>query len=543
MKKSHIIALLVLALIFIANATFYHYHSGYRSFMFVNADDAYISMRYAQNFAEGHGLRWNIGEPPVEGYTNFLWVMLLAPAAMLGIDMALWANILGMASAVAGMVLAYFVANEFDSRGRYNLAGLITVFFLSFNPSYVFWAGTGMESSLFAMLLLMGIFLYLREGADRSKYVAASIVLALASLVRPEGPLFFGLAVLHMCFWQYIRQRRLDAPALLCMVLPFCLIIVPHYLWRLDYYGYIFPNTYYAKTGANNPGVPGGIQYVIRFLRGNPCSLGLLLTVLFFSRYTFELSLIYVCVLAYTAYVIVVGGDWMPFNRFFLPILPWFAVCFALLVSRPLGYVLERQKALTRRLFLLAAAFALVFYLNGRNLYTSAHRVAYMTKQHASILVSIGLHIGRNYPPDSVVAILPAGAIPYYSGFKAIDMLGLNDVHIAHLEEPNLGGLNMDDTSIAPFLGSGHCKTDIPYVLAKKPTLLIGAPDLTLSPETPSRHNVEELFKDYDREEYELAADKLTLPGNPFFDRGIYLRYLRRRSPREGSPTATDSSQ
>lgn len=172
----------------------------------------------------------------------------------------------------------------------------------------------------------------------------------------------------------------------------------------------------------------------------------------------------------------------------------------------------------------------LVFCLNSRTLYTSDHRVAYMTKQHASILVAIGLHLGNNYPPGTEVAVFPAGAIPYYSGFKAIDMLGLNDLHIAHIEKPNLGSLDMDHSTIAPFLGPGHCKTDIPYVLAKRPTLLIGAPDLTLFPEEPSRWNVQELFKDYDRKEYELVIDKLISPGDPFFDRGVFLRYLRRVS-------------
>ena len=42
------------------------------------AEDAYISFRYARNLVEGHGLVFNVGEK-VEGYTNFLWTLLLAP--------------------------------------------------------------------------------------------------------------------------------------------------------------------------------------------------------------------------------------------------------------------------------------------------------------------------------------------------------------------------------------------------------------------------------------------------------------------------------
>ena len=42
------------------------------------AEDAFITFRFAENLALGHGFVWNIGEPPVEGFTNFLWVVLCA---------------------------------------------------------------------------------------------------------------------------------------------------------------------------------------------------------------------------------------------------------------------------------------------------------------------------------------------------------------------------------------------------------------------------------------------------------------------------------
>ena len=42
------------------------------------AEDAFITFRFAKNLANGHGLLWNIGESPVEGYTNFLWLLLSA---------------------------------------------------------------------------------------------------------------------------------------------------------------------------------------------------------------------------------------------------------------------------------------------------------------------------------------------------------------------------------------------------------------------------------------------------------------------------------
>jgi len=45
---------------------------------FVLFDDAMISMQYAKNFAQGLGLVWNAGGPRVEGYSNPLWVLIMA---------------------------------------------------------------------------------------------------------------------------------------------------------------------------------------------------------------------------------------------------------------------------------------------------------------------------------------------------------------------------------------------------------------------------------------------------------------------------------
>ena len=48
-------------------------------------DDAFITFRYAKNLAHGLGPVWNAGER-VEGYTNFLWMMIASLPIGLGFD-------------------------------------------------------------------------------------------------------------------------------------------------------------------------------------------------------------------------------------------------------------------------------------------------------------------------------------------------------------------------------------------------------------------------------------------------------------------------
>ena len=48
-------------------------------------DDAFISFVYSRNLAEHGKLVFNLGEHPVEGYTNFLWTVLLAGFLKVGL--------------------------------------------------------------------------------------------------------------------------------------------------------------------------------------------------------------------------------------------------------------------------------------------------------------------------------------------------------------------------------------------------------------------------------------------------------------------------
>lgn len=66
-------------------------------------DDMYISLRYAKNWALGNGLLWNVHAPPVEGYSNFSFVVLAAFALSLKVDPVIVlkaAGVLGLFSPV-----------------------------------------------------------------------------------------------------------------------------------------------------------------------------------------------------------------------------------------------------------------------------------------------------------------------------------------------------------------------------------------------------------------------------------------------------------
>lgn len=76
-------------------------------------DDAGISFAYARSLATGHGLVAQAGEPPVEGFTNLLWVILLSGAMRLGLFDPVW---IPKALAACCVALSFLLTNRLLTR-------------------------------------------------------------------------------------------------------------------------------------------------------------------------------------------------------------------------------------------------------------------------------------------------------------------------------------------------------------------------------------------------------------------------------------------
>ncbi len=96
-----------------------------------------------------------------------------------------------------------------------------------------------------------------------------------------------------------------------------------YFAWRYSYYGLLLPTTYYAKTVVSQGEPDRGIRQAWDFLRDYGLPLCFVPLVRGPRREALGLSL---AVLLQVGYATTVGGDWMPFNRFFLPIVPLAAV-------------------------------------------------------------------------------------------------------------------------------------------------------------------------------------------------------------------------
>ncbi len=163
-------------------------------------DDAGISFAYARNFADGNGLVSQPGVPPVEGYSNFLWVVLLAPFFALGLFDPLYTpKVLGIALTILSFFYLYqiFVRQQV-TQGKavkdHRFAICLTLLLLSMNTAFVVWTTSGLENPLYLLLasLLLGACMNALNLPVSTKRQAVSIGLLAGAiaLTRPEGMIF-----------------------------------------------------------------------------------------------------------------------------------------------------------------------------------------------------------------------------------------------------------------------------------------------------------------------------------------------------------------
>lgn len=405
-------------------------------------DDAYISFRYAANWAAGIGPVYNAGER-CEGYTTFLWVAMLAGGRSLGFDPDPLAKGLGLLS-----VLGTFVG--LATSGRWlpessHRAAAASVVLLATSGLLGAWGASGMETPLVAFLSSAALGLHVRSLSTRApaEAVGAGLLGGLAMMTRPDAALVTGVALLDRLLRRQWREAVVQGTA-------FGLLVGPWWAWRWSYYGWPLPNTFYAKVGATSAQLARGVAYLSELLLATGPLWLVALAALWLARRERHAAVLPVWVAVHAAYVVAVGGDGMPAWRFFvatMPVVAWLA-----------GVALVRVPV--------AAAVPVFVALIGWQGWQATHHPELTRRILHGDVGRNGLEVGRwladHVPEGTLLATNAAGAVPYASGLPTIDMLGLNDCTISHAEVDDMGARK-----------AGHEKADGAYVMSRRPDLVL----------------------------------------------------------------------
>lgn len=297
-------------------------------------DDAGITFSYSRTLSDGHGITFQPGETPTEGYSSSLWMLLLAFWGWLGFDIPVTAKFVGIACGVAALLLSsYIVWRQTHSAMSLAFSGIA----ISTAP-FVVWISSGQEHAMQGLLLLL---VAIVVGLEVSQWrIKAVILLSLLVLTRPEAPLIVIAIYATLVLWSWCKDQKFDILKYLEIALVPFLAFVALLIWRVIYFGDLLPNPYYAKasgsdfTGALNP-FGAGWSYILNGFQASGLMVAVPLFVFAFAVGFNRLLLAFVAVLGgHVVFVLWADGDWMGQSRFLMPAIPVIAVLAALGISK-----------------------------------------------------------------------------------------------------------------------------------------------------------------------------------------------------------------
>lgn len=397
-------------------------------------DDAYISLSYARTLASGAGLRLTPMAAPVEGFSNPLWVLLLAAAARVGANPPVAATVLGWLAGVATCVVV--VRAVYANCGNWAPTALAGAAFVTAS-GLGFHLASGLETAAAGLALTSAISGALAGGGQR---LTASMALALLAfaLLRPEG------AVVFAAWWLLVRDRR-PTRAHLMFVAPFLTWL----LFRWVYFGHWLPNSVVAKQGAPlSVALAAGLRYVGAWTSAHAGIL--VLAIIGVSRLPLRVTLLTVVPVALLFATALLGAhvEGYPFQRYLYPALP-VAIVLAGLGAASLMRRLQTERRLVVGTLVAGAVLvgAVGAHVVQRRRDASAPLEWTRITSHARAFAAGDL-VPRDeprYPPyHRLAAWLHAsgrtgqrtaqqeiGTTAYYSGLDVLDTFGLTDATVA----------------------------------------------------------------------------------------------------------------
>ncbi len=445
-------------------------------------DDAFISFRYAQFWVQGQGLVWNSGEY-IEGYTNFLWTLFMTIPLLFKLDPIIFSYILG----IICFGLSLFFTFKSALRLGFNFTYALTIIILlGTNYSFSAYATGGLETQLQACLLIalfyQGTKINLKQETEEISLIQTallfSIIAALAILTRLDSAIIVGVLMLVVLIHATKTLNSKKIAFFSALIMPFALIIGSWLIWKLNYYGDILPNTYYAKVNS----VPSylllqqGIVFIYSFFYSYWLFPFLLLLIFSLSKKRLLQSqhapfiVLTICFFLWLVYLLKVGGDFMEF-RFFVPILPFFFLLVAWLILQ-----ISKQVAIQfafALLIILGSIHHYIFFMGVVGINPIQALNNFIQVEHNDdvgkiLKVLFKDTVGgktKNAPPVSL-ATIAAGAVPYYAELPTLDMFGLTDAWVAKhgMQFANKPG----HYRLAPF----------DFLLQKRINLILGLPQI-----------------------------------------------------------------
>ena len=265
-------------------------------------DDAYIALRVSDNLVHGNGLTWNIDER-VQAFTSPLWVLTMAGVHGVVGDMYYAVIFFSILLALATVALVWL------KLARRRSHALLLVLLLLFSKAFIDYSSSGLENVQIHLLLISFALVLLAEGEQRRTIFLLALLTSLTMVTRIDA----GLLILPVLWWQFWKMRSLRSlGTVLAGFAPFII----WELFSLYYYGFPFPNTYYAKLHTGIPQSELLVQsfmYYLDAVQFDPLTIATIAVAIGAGLWSKNYRLIgLTCgLLLYLTYTVTVGCDFM----------------------------------------------------------------------------------------------------------------------------------------------------------------------------------------------------------------------------------------
>lgn len=429
-SKKYFLTDILISLLLIASTLYYA--ARYVDFSIPPFEDAAMLMRYAQHLAGGYGIVWNIGGQPVDGATDFLFMVTSAALIKLGLTVGQSVRGIGFASHILTVLIVYWT-NRRINHANIPLSFLSGLFLavgsgLSYVSAYF---GTPYFALAAASTWTLSLLLINRRESPFWLSLAFALSGLVTGLIRPEGVILVSLMLLSVII---MRGLKNSISIILIFGVVFLTLGGAYFLWRWDYFGYPLPNPFYKKgdRGLQWDSFDHSLLNTLRLC----LPMAFAFIVAFRSRETTRQALAYLIPILGFASAFVLISDEMNYGaRFQYALVP-----IALMSWTPLlgGLNFNWLKPLSGRqrgaylVALVGLSASLVYYSWFQNCFLAFYQQScdrpYEQDGRYEMAKLLAEYRGKGY----VIATTEAGLLPYYSGWDAIDTWGLNDQWIAH---------------------------------------------------------------------------------------------------------------
>lgn len=414
---------------FVATAIFSLWYLGTEYFKGGTVDDTYIIYRYVENLYSGAGFRWNIGGEKVQGFTSMGWVLVLAATRLFTeSEIHTYAPRIGLAFSSVALLLAFFTARRIFS-GRIKFFSFLIPLTLALSPAYVRHSISGMETSMvfFMVSLCCLASTFYRSGVVYD--ITMSILTITSGLTRPD--LILIPATIYTSIEIYKSKSLRDFLFSTYIYYVLSLIIGLFYLsWKYIYFGDILPLPAYMK--ANPERVVNFVKFIFSWQLKFFAYAAVPILISTLSLFTFKYK---------SGFFVGLISSATLFMLYLLSVTPamnfhyryQMAVFIIIVIASIFGLKLLSKEIVEDSSYLSLSVFSAVCII------LVIHNVGIFTEIRNE---SRSLHSGKSERVELAKELQPidglmlagsqAGRLPYFSGVRHIDILGLNTKFVAY---------------------------------------------------------------------------------------------------------------